>query len=51
MLITKLKESIASAKDKENERAEIARQGALIEYIAACDYPEIFEDEEETEDE
>ena len=52
MLITKLKQSIGAAKDNENARADLARQGALIEYIALCDYPEIFdEEEEEAEDE
>lgn len=52
MIITKLKQSLGAAKDNENARAELAHQKSLIEYIALCDYPEIFEeDEEEIENE
>lgn len=34
-------------REMDNLFADIERGNAILEYIAACDYPEIFEDEEE----
>ena len=34
-------------RELDNLLAEIERGNAILEYIAACDYPEVFEDEEE----
>ena len=45
-IITKKKMSIGEAKDLENALAQQARRDAILEYIAACDHPEIFEEEE-----
>ncbi len=36
-------------RNKELE-AENAKLNAIVEYVALCDYPEIFEDEEEQND-
>ena len=40
-----------SIREMENLIADFERENAILEYIAACDYPEVFEDEEETENE
>ena len=32
---------------REAEEARSRKQQAILEYIAACDYPEVFEEEEE----
>lgn len=50
-IITKHKMDIGEHKDIENVLAETARKDAILEYIAACDHPEIFEGEEEQIDE
>lgn len=34
-------------RELDNMIADIERGNAILEYIAACDYPEVFEDEEE----
>lgn len=46
-LIVKYKTSIAERKDIENTLAGNAKRDAIVEYIAACDYPEVFEEEQE----
>ena len=33
-------------REMDNLFADIERESAILEYIAACDYPEIFEEEE-----
>lgn len=45
-MITKYKTSIAERKDIENALAENEKRDAIIDYIVACDYPEVFEDQE-----
>ena len=40
-----------SIREMENLIADFERENTILEYIAACDYPEVFEDEEETENE
>lgn len=45
-IITKFKTSIGERKDIENTLAGNAKRDAIIEYIAACDHPEVFEEEE-----
>jgi hypothetical protein len=50
-IITKLKMDIGQAKDIENALATQERRDAILEYIAACDHPEIFEETEEVENE
>ena len=45
-IITKHRADIGELKDIENAIAGDAKQTAILEYIAACDYPEVFEDEE-----
>lgn len=37
---------IGELKDIENTLAGDERRAAILEYIAVCDYPEVFEDEE-----
>lgn len=37
-------------RELDNMIADIERGNAILEYIAACDYPEVFEDEEEVMD-
>jgi len=49
-LITRLKESIAEARERENMRATIAKQQALLEYVAIMADVEIDEEDEEVED-
>ena len=39
--------SIGERKDIENAIASDAKRNAILDYIAACDYPEVFDDEEE----
>ena len=46
-LIKKYKTTIAERKDIENARAVDEKRDALIEYIMACDHPEVYESEEE----
>ena len=49
-LITRLKESIAETRERENMRATIAKQQALLEYVAIMADVEIDEEDEEVED-
>lgn len=44
-------EGIRERKDKELKEIELAKQEAILTYIAACTYPEVFEDDEEMEEE
>jgi hypothetical protein len=46
-IITKYKTSISERKDIENALAENDKRNAILDYIVACDYPEVFEDNEE----
>ena len=46
-LITKYKTSIGERKDIENALVTNDKRDAIIDYIVACDYPEVFETEEE----
>lgn len=46
-IITRHRASIAERKDIENTLAGNAKRDAILEYIAACDHPEVFEEEEE----
>lgn len=46
-IITKYKSTPAERKDIENVLAGDARQAAILEYMAACDHPEIFDEDEE----
>ena len=46
-LITRYKTTVAERKDIENVLIEDAKKSAILEYIAACDHPEVFEEEEE----
>lgn len=50
-IITKYKTTISERKDIENALAGDERQNAILEYIAACDHPEVFEGEEAVENE
>ncbi len=50
-IITKFKTTIAERKDIENVLIEDAKRSAILEYIAACDHPEIFMEEEGLENE
>ena len=50
-IITKYKTTIAERKDIENALVGDERQNAILEYIAACDHPEVFEGEEVVENE
>lgn len=45
--ITKFKSTIGERKDIENAIAGDEKLEATVDYIAACDYPEVFEEEEE----
>lgn len=45
-IITKHKTDIGELKDIENVLADDSKRAAILEYIAACDYPEVFEEEE-----
>lgn len=46
-IITKHKMDIGERKDIEITLIGNAKRDAILDYIAACDYPEVFEDEEE----
>lgn len=50
-IITRYRATIAERKDIENALAGDEKQAAILEYIAACDHPEIFEGEEVTDNE
>lgn len=45
-IITKHKADIGELKDIENVLADDSKRAAILEYIVACDYPEVFEEEE-----
>lgn len=47
-IIRKLKMSIGEAKDIENALAMKEKYEAFMDYIAACDHPEILEEEGDT---
>lgn len=49
--ITHKKTDIRDAKQLEIITANAEKLNALIEYIAACDYPEVFEESEVEENE
>lgn len=46
-IITKYKMTPAERKDIENALAVNDKRDAILDYIIACDYPEVFEDTEE----
>ena len=46
VVIKKSKMDIGEAKDVENSIANAEKFQAFMDYIAACDHPEIFEDVE-----
>lgn len=48
--IKKQKIDIGQAKDVENAIAQKEKFESFMEYIAICDHPEIFEDEEGMEE-
>ena len=48
--IEKLRLPIGQAKDVENAVANADKFQAFMDYVAACDYPEIIEDESEVQD-
>ncbi len=48
-IITKHRADIGELKDIENAIASDEKRNAILEYIAACDHPEIFEEEEDYE--
>ena len=50
-IITKHKYDIGELKDIENSIARNEKREAMLDYIIACDYPEVLEDEEVMEDE
>lgn len=50
MFITKYKSTVGERKDIENAIATNEKQTAILEYIAACDHPEIFDEEEEIDE-
>lgn len=50
-IIKKFKTDIGERKDIENALAENDKLVATVEYIAACDHPEVFEEEEGLENE
>lgn len=48
-IIKKYKSTIGERKDIENFLAEDEKRDAILEYIVACDHPEVYvEDEEES---
>lgn len=51
VIIEKLNVSPAEAKDLENAIANVEKFQAFMDYIAACDHPEMFEESEETNNE
>ena len=46
-IIKHRKLDIGEAKDIENSLINQAKQDAILEYIAVCNYPEILENEQE----
>ena len=46
-IITRHLAGIGERKDIENALAEQDKRDAILDYIAACDHPEIFEENEE----
>lgn len=46
-IITKFKSSIGERKDIENVLAIDEKRDAILEYIVACDHPEVYEGEED----
>ena len=48
-LIKKYKTTIAERKDIENALAVDEERDALLEYIVACDHPEVYEFNEEVD--
>ncbi len=50
MIIKKLRQSIAEARERENMKAKIAEQEALLEYVAIMADIEIDSDDEEVEE-
>ena len=46
-IITRHAVDIGERKDIENALAEQDKRDAILDYIAACDHPEIFEEDEE----
>ncbi|MBR0091713.1 MAG: hypothetical protein IJP92_08440 [Lachnospiraceae bacterium] len=49
-IVTRHRADIGERKDIENAIAADAKRTAILEYIAACDYPEVFEENEEAEE-
>ncbi len=49
-LITRLKKSIAEAREQENMKATVAKQQALLEYVAIMADVEIDDEDEEVDD-
>lgn len=45
-IITKHRTNVGELKDIENALSEDQKRQAILEYIAACDHPEVFEEEE-----
>lgn len=48
-LVKKYKTTIAERKDIENALAVDEERDALLEYITACDHPEVYEFNEEVD--
>lgn len=46
-IITKHRTDIGELKDIENAIGRQEKRDAMLDYIVACDYPEVFEDEAE----
>ena len=49
-IIKKHKTDIGELKDIENAIASQKKRDAMLDYIAACDYPEVFEADSEVAD-
>ena len=49
-LITRLRKSIAEAREQENMKAAVAKQQALLEYVAIMADVEIDDEDEEVDD-
>lgn len=49
-IITKHALNVQERKDLENAMAGDEKAKAALDYIAACDYPEVFEEEETDEE-
>ena len=45
LIVSRNEETERREQEQERLRAENEKLQALIEYIAACDYPEVFEEE------